>query len=141
MKTVRLITCENDAQAHILQGALENEGIPAILHNEITARVLNGYIGHLGIDILVQETDYDRALSLLEENRMIPEQLRYCPYCHSDQIRLTYKRKYRFQAFFNMLSGLITGKAVNPLYWEYHCQTCQKNFPKPVSKSTSRQGI
>lgn len=42
MKTVRLITCENDAQAHILQGALENEGIPAILHNEITARVLNG---------------------------------------------------------------------------------------------------
>ena len=136
MKTVRLITCENDAQAHILQ-----EGIPAILHNEITARVLNGYIGHLGIDILVQETDYDRALSLLEENRMIPEQLRYCPYCHSDQIRLTYKRKYRFQAFFNMLSGLITGKAVNPLYWEYHCQTCQKNFPKPVSKSASRQGV
>ena len=53
MKTVRLITCENDAQAHILQGALENEGIPAILHNEITARVLNGYIGHLGTDILV----------------------------------------------------------------------------------------
>jgi len=141
MKTVRLITCENDAQAHILQGALENEGIPAILHNEITARVLNGYIGHLGIDILVQETDYDRALSLLEENRMIPEQLRYCPYCHSDQIRLTYKRKFRFQAFFNMLSGLITGKAVNPLYWEYHCQMCQKNFPKPVSKSASRQGI
>ena len=105
MKTVRLITCENDAQAHILQGALENEGIPAILHNEITARVLNGYIGHLGIDILVQETDYDRALSLLEENQMIPEQLRYCPYCHSDQIRLTYKRKYRFQAFFNMLDS------------------------------------
>lgn len=113
----------------------------AFLPSCIMTRVLNGYIGHLGIDILVQETDYDRALSLLEENRMIPEQLRYCPYCHSDQIRLTYKRKYRFQAFFNMLSGLITGKAVNPLYWEYHCQTCQKNFPKPVSKSASRQGV
>jgi hypothetical protein len=27
MKTVKLITCNDAAQAHIIQGALENEGI------------------------------------------------------------------------------------------------------------------
>ena len=34
MKTVKLITCSDAAQAHIIQGALENEGIESILHNE-----------------------------------------------------------------------------------------------------------
>ncbi|MBD9112002.1 MAG: DUF2007 domain-containing protein [Bacteroides nordii] len=34
MKTVRLITCNDAMQAHILQGALENEGIDSLLHNE-----------------------------------------------------------------------------------------------------------
>ena len=34
MKTVKLITCNDAAQAHIIQGALENEGIESILHNE-----------------------------------------------------------------------------------------------------------
>ena len=34
MKTVKLITCNDAMKAHILQGALENEGIESILHNE-----------------------------------------------------------------------------------------------------------
>ena len=34
MKTVKLITCSDAAQAHIIQGALENEGISSLLHNE-----------------------------------------------------------------------------------------------------------
>ena len=32
MKTVKLITCNDAMKAHILQGALENEGIESILH-------------------------------------------------------------------------------------------------------------
>ena len=34
MKTVKLITCNDAMEAHILQGALENEGIESVLHNE-----------------------------------------------------------------------------------------------------------
>ena len=30
MKTVKLITCSDAAQAHIIQGALENEGISSL---------------------------------------------------------------------------------------------------------------
>ena len=34
MKTVLLISCNNAMQAHIYQGALQNEGIPSVLKNE-----------------------------------------------------------------------------------------------------------
>ena len=34
MKTVRLITCDSSFQARLILGALENEGIAGILHNE-----------------------------------------------------------------------------------------------------------
>lgn len=34
MKTVRLITCDGAFQARLIQGALENEGIASVLHNE-----------------------------------------------------------------------------------------------------------
>ena len=42
MKTVRLITCEEPFQARLIQGALENEGIASVLHNENTSNVLRG---------------------------------------------------------------------------------------------------
>lgn len=34
MKTVKLMTCDTAAQAHIVQGALQNEGIDSFLRNE-----------------------------------------------------------------------------------------------------------
>lgn len=34
MKTVKLITCDDAFQAHVIQGALKNEGIASVLHNE-----------------------------------------------------------------------------------------------------------
>ena len=39
MKTVKLITCNDAMKAHILQGALENEGIESILHNDLKSAV------------------------------------------------------------------------------------------------------
>ena len=40
MRTIRLITCDDAMQAHIIQGALENEGIESLLHNENLSSVL-----------------------------------------------------------------------------------------------------
>ena len=82
MKTVKLITCSDAAQAHIIQGALENEGISSLLHNENMSTLLRGYINDIaGVDVLVDEADYEAAVRLLEQNEMIPEQLKYCPFC------------------------------------------------------------
>lgn len=40
MKTVKLITCDDAFQAHIIQGALANEGIDSLLHNENMSTLL-----------------------------------------------------------------------------------------------------
>lgn len=53
MKTVRLITCDSSFQARLILGALENEGIAGILHNENSSNILKGYINNIGVDIFV----------------------------------------------------------------------------------------
>ena len=53
MKTVKLITCNDAMKAHILQGALENEGIESILHNENFSTLYKSCVSNIaGVDIL-----------------------------------------------------------------------------------------
>ena len=59
---IRLTTCPNVFNAILLKGALENEGIPAMLSNEI----MSGYIGTQGVDVLVKEENLEAAKKILE---------------------------------------------------------------------------
>lgn len=93
MKTVRLITCDSSFQARLILGALENEGIAGILHNENSSNILKGYINNIGVDIFVYEDEYEKALKVLEQNEIIAKQMKYCPYCHSDNIEYTLKKR------------------------------------------------
>ena len=78
MRTVKLITCYESFQARLIKGALENEGIAVAIHNENTSNVLRGMpVSITGIDLFVYEDDYERAMTILEENQMIPERLIY----------------------------------------------------------------
>ena len=104
MKTVKLITCDDAFQAHVIQGALENEGIASVLHNENMSSVMRGYVRDVtGVDIFVYEDEYDNALRLLERNQMIPEQLRYCPHCGSDEIKFVLKKSHRVRVWWLLL--------------------------------------
>ena len=60
---IRLTTCPNVFNANLLKGALENEGIPAMLSNEI----MSGYMGTQGVDVLVKEEDFEAAKKILEQ--------------------------------------------------------------------------
>ena len=60
---IRLTTCINEFNAQLLKGALENEGIPAMLSNEI----MSGYLGTPGVDVLVREEDLEAAKKILEQ--------------------------------------------------------------------------
>lgn len=75
MKTVKLITCNDSIQAHIIQGALANEGIESVLHNENMSTLLSGCTtGISGVDVLVADSDYEAAVRLLQQNQMTPEE-------------------------------------------------------------------
>ena len=82
MKTVKLITCNDAMKAHILQGALENEGIESILHNENFSTLYKSCVSNIaGVDILVADEDYENAVQVLRDNDSWPEELTLCPYC------------------------------------------------------------
>ncbi|GAE83077.1 hypothetical protein JCM10512_1330 [Bacteroides reticulotermitis JCM 10512] len=99
MKTIRLITCSNAAQAHILQGALANEGIDSVLHNENFSSLLVGFVDYIsGVDILVDEEDYAEAIRVLKRNQAWPDEFKLCPYCGSSNIKFVLKKKNRIRA-------------------------------------------
>ena len=60
---IRHTTCPNVFNANLLKGALENEGITAMLSNEI----MSGYMGTPGVDVLVKEEDLEAAKKILEQ--------------------------------------------------------------------------
>ena len=108
-RTLRLITCDDAFRAHLIQGALDNEGIPSVIHNENTSNVMRGFVSNLsGVDVLVYEADYllvyeadyQKALDILEQNQMVGEQLKYCPFCGSDDIKFGLKKGKRLRTFF-----------------------------------------
>lgn len=134
-RTVKLITCDDAFQAHVIQGALENEGITSVLHNEHTSVVLRGYGSDIaGVDVLVYEDDYDRALLLLEQNRMIPEQLRYCPHCGSDKIKPVLKKGHKVRAVMAAVLSALSAAFPGTEHWEYVCSACGTRFEKPEAK-------
>lgn len=140
MRTVRLITCEDSFQAQLIKGALENEGIPSVLHNVNTSNVMRGLIPAIaGVDIFVYERDYDQALQLLEENQMIPEQLKYCPCCHSGNIRFELKKRRRLRALLAAFATLIAGIPPGTEHWEYVCNDCGAHFDKPAGRKKSEE--
>ena len=56
MKTVKLIACDDAFQAHIIQGALANEGIDSLLHNVDMSALLRGFVHDIsGVDVLVAD--------------------------------------------------------------------------------------
>ena len=70
MKTVKLITCNDAMKAHILQGALENEGIESILHNENFSTLYKSCVSSIaGVDISVSYTHLDVYKRQPEWNR------------------------------------------------------------------------
>ena len=67
-RTVRLTTCNNSYEAHILQGALQAEGIASVLHNENMTNLFGGLIsGFSGVDVFVYEDELDRAREVMEQ--------------------------------------------------------------------------
>ena len=135
MKTVKLITCDDAFQAHVIQGALKNEGIASVLHNENMSSVMRGYVRDVtGVDIFVYEDEYDNALRLLERNQMIPEQLRYCPHCGSDEIKFVLKKSHRVRAVVAAVIAALSAAPPGTEHWEYVCRKCGTHFEKPVAK-------
>lgn len=135
MKTVKLITCNDAMQAHILQGALENEGIDSVLHNENFSSLMNGFVNYIsGVDLLVAEKDYDAAVQVLRQNQSYPEDLILCPFCGSSEIKFVLTKEHRLRAIGSAILGALVMAPPGNNHWDYVCRKCQQRFDRPVSK-------
>ena len=126
------MVCNDAVQAHIIQGALESEGIPSVLHNENTASVLAGFASTLaGVDIFVFESDLQRARDLIDENRDRSEKSACCPYCGAHDIEAVFRRKRWFKA---LVAACFSVACITPPgsnYYEYQCKQCGRRFDMP----------
>ena len=86
------------------------------------------------MDIFVYEDDYERAMALLERNQMIPEQLKYCPCCHSPHIKFVLKKSHSFRAFMAAIFSILAGAPPGTTHWEYVCKDCEAHFETPVAR-------
>ena len=59
--TRQLTTCNNEVEAYMLKGRLEMEGIPSVIGNAI----MSGYPPMSGVNLFVNEEDYDRAREIM----------------------------------------------------------------------------
>ena len=104
-------------QAHIFQGALENEGIESLLHNE----------------------NYERALQVLRDNQSFPEDLKCCPYCGSADITFKLRSDRRMRAACAAVLSLLVMAPPGDNHWPYKCNRCKALFDKPVSADYKRE--
>ena len=119
MKTVKLITCNDAMEAHILQGALENEGIESVLHNENFSFLYRSYVSSIaGVDILVVDEDYDKAVRVLKQN----------------QSWLVLRKGKKLRAIGAAVLSMLAAAPPGSNHWEYTCKQCHKTFDKPVSE-------
>jgi hypothetical protein len=68
----------NLADAHIVAGRLESEGVPTFIHREPGASALGIHIGRMGeIKVLVRPADFDLAEAILypEEPDQLPDDI------------------------------------------------------------------
>ncbi len=63
----------NSAEAHIIAGRLQSEGLRAWVHQEPAGSALGINVGMLGeVRVLVRDDDYEAALRILEDDDTMP---------------------------------------------------------------------
>jgi len=127
MAVVRLTTCYDHFESHRIVDVLESEGIQCFVTNENFTTLLPIYNGMLGsgIQVMIDETDLEKAQVLLEEIQ--PKEVLVCPYCESKNIAfgLGVDRNLKIA---QIVTSLITLVPVGRNSFTYYCKDCKKDF-------------
>jgi len=126
MKTAKVLTCDNQAEAHIMQGRLENEGIVCFLTNENSTTILpqfNNMMGS-GIQLVVREEDIEKARIILQDIIEPDNEDLICPNCGSTNIRLG-MGKGKLMKLFNIFIAVFLIIPMGNLKPKYYCKDCK----------------
>jgi hypothetical protein len=128
MHFVPIWSYDNYVSAHIALGRLQEDGIDCWLKDENTVTIdpiLTNAVG--GIKLMVEATQAEEALRILETLQADHRATRTCPACGSHNIELVSSPRKPA----NWLSALLTfgfGSYAVPAEKDYHCFDCNKEF-------------
>lgn len=104
-------------------------------NNENFSFLYRSYVSSIaGVDILVVDEDYDKAVRVLKQNQSWPEELTLCPYCGSSDIKLVLRKGKKLRAIGAAVLSMLAAAPPGSNHWEYTCKQCHKTFDKPVSE-------
>lgn len=125
-KLIVFKTFNNPINANIAKGLLESNGIESVLKDENTIYTNPIYTTALGgIKLLINESDYDDAVSLFsdsEADNINSNENSICPICNSDDITIKNKHNW-FMLLMMFLSFSFTPNAGN--FKVSKCNNCK----------------
>ncbi|MCZ4695821.1 DUF2007 domain-containing protein [Ancylomarina euxinus] len=126
MSIIRLMTCETAIEANLIKGRLKNEGIEVFITNENFSNLMPHYnhILNSGIQIMLHETDYDNARTLLGLNAKTEL---ICPNCQSKNIKMGLG-KNKIRKIIAIIMSLLIFTPFNNLNSVYYCKDCKSEF-------------
>jgi len=126
MSIIRLTTCNNIIEANMVKDLLENENIECFLTNENFTTLMPGFNGMLGagIQIMIEDVNYDKAINLIDKNELDPIK---CPNCNSENISIGLG-KNKFKKILLAVLAALTATPLGNLTITYYCKDCKTDF-------------
>jgi Zn finger protein HypA/HybF involved in hydrogenase expression len=129
MSQVKLITCGDTWEAHIIKDKLQNEGIRCFLTNQNFTNLMphfNGVMG-AGIQVFVREVDLENARQLIRDKLEPENEEIICPHCRSKDIKLGLG-KLKGLKIFNVIIALLCVLPFGNLKPKYFCNQCKEEI-------------
>ena len=130
MKTKSLISCNTTAEAHIIKGRLDADGIECFLTNENFTDLimpLSNTMLNSGVQVIVKENDFDKASIVIKDMLEPNNEIIVCPHCGSADISLSGGREIGFKLL-NMLRSILTIDSIGNMKTKYYCNNCKKEI-------------
>lgn len=123
--------CHNAFEAHVVKQRLENEGIPACILNENASRLIPvaAAIPSMGVQVVVDDADYDRARKLLGDNGPAQAET-ICPECGSADVSYTLGDNIfqRIGIAFLVCLCALSLNSPGHIRRHYRCRDCGRDF-------------
>jgi len=126
MRTITLISCNDPAEAHLIQGRLMNAGIDCFLTNENMTTLAphhNLYLNS-GIQIMVMENDLAAARKLIKDKLEPVQEPLTCPNCGSTEIALGFGKRKTSKIFYIFIA-IMAAMPFGNLKPKYFCRNCK----------------
>ena len=129
MRIVPLKRFDNSFQANIVKGRLETEGIECFLTNDNLTTLFPQFTNlmGMGIDLMVSEENYEKAIEILNEKKEQSSAMTMCPNCNSENIKKKYS-KYNFPKWIVFVFSILVYLPFVHSKYTYVCMDCKTEF-------------